>query len=46
MILGRLAHARFGIPYVIDYIDPVVTEYYWKLPRSQRHAGIRQLATR
>jgi len=36
MLLGRLAHARFGIPYVIDYIDPVVTEYYWKLPRSQR----------
>jgi hypothetical protein len=36
LILGRLAHARFGIPYVIDYIDPVVTDYYWKLPRSQR----------
>jgi hypothetical protein len=36
MVLGRLAHARFGIPYVIDYIDPYVTEYYWKLPRSQR----------
>jgi Glycosyl transferase 4-like domain len=36
MLLGRLAHARFGIPYVIDYIDPVATEYYWKLPRSQR----------
>jgi len=36
MILGRIAQARFGIPYVIDYIDPVTTEYYWKLPRSQR----------
>jgi hypothetical protein len=36
MLLGRVAHARFGIPYVIDYIDPVVTDYYWKLPRSQR----------
>jgi hypothetical protein len=36
MILGRIAQARFGIPYVIDYIDPVATEYYWKLPRSQR----------
>jgi hypothetical protein len=36
IILGRLANARFGIPYVIDYIDPYVTEYYWKLPRSQR----------
>lgn len=36
MILGRLAHRRFGIPYVLDYQDPVVTAYYWKLPRSQR----------
>jgi hypothetical protein len=36
IVLGRLANARFGIPYVIDYIDPYVTEYYWKLPRSQR----------
>jgi hypothetical protein len=36
MVLGRLAYARFGIPYVIDYIDPVVSDYYWKLPRSQR----------
>jgi hypothetical protein len=36
IVLGRLAHARFGIPYVIDYIDPYVTDYYWKLPRVQR----------
>jgi hypothetical protein len=36
MILGRIAYARFGIPYIIDYIDPVATDYYWKLPRSQR----------
>ena len=36
MVLGRLAHARFGIPYVIDYIDPVVTDYYWKLSPSRR----------
>lgn len=36
MILGRLAHMRFGIPYVIDYIDPWVTDYYWSLPRNQR----------
>ena len=36
MVLGRMARARFGIPYVIDYIDPVLTDYYWKLPRSQR----------
>ncbi len=36
MILGRLAHARFGVPYVLDYLDPVITEYHWQLPRSQR----------
>lgn len=36
MTLGRLAYHRLGIPYVIDYIDPWVTEYYWKLPREQR----------
>src|SRR5258705_1037652 len=36
MVLGRLAYIRFGIPYVVDYIDPWVTEYYWKLPRRQR----------
>ena len=36
MILGRMAHERFGIPYVIDYIDPWVSEYYWTVPRGQR----------
>ncbi len=36
MVLGRLAHFKFGIPYVIDYIDPWVTEYYWKVPRDNR----------
>ncbi|HEV8525706.1 MAG TPA: glycosyltransferase [Terriglobales bacterium] len=36
MVLGRLAHERFGIPYVIDYIDPWASEFYWKLPRSRR----------
>lgn len=45
MVLGRLAHARFGIPYVIDYIDPVLTDYYWKLPRSKRPPKYRMAYT-
>ena len=36
MVLARLAYQEFGIPYVLDYNDPVTTNYYWKLPRSQR----------
>jgi hypothetical protein len=36
MMLGRLAHTRFGIPYILDYIDPVVSRYYWTVPHSQR----------
>jgi len=36
MVLGRLAYWKFGIPYVVDYIDPWVTEYYWKLPKDER----------
>jgi hypothetical protein len=36
MLLGRLSYARFRIPYVVDYIDPYVTEYYWKLPSPER----------
>ncbi len=36
MVLGRLAYERFHLPYVVDYIDPWVSDYYWKVPRSQR----------
>jgi len=36
MVLGRIINAQFGVPYMIDYIDPWVTEYYWKLPPAQR----------
>jgi len=36
MLLARMAFERFRIPYVIDYQDPWTTNYYWKLPRSQR----------
>lgn len=35
MILGRLVHEKFDLPYVLDYQDPWVTEYYWKLPKTQ-----------
>ncbi len=34
--LGRLAHMRFRVPYILDYNDPILTDYYWKLPRSKR----------
>jgi hypothetical protein len=34
--IGRLAHMRYGIPYILDYNDPILTDYYWKLPRSKR----------
>ncbi len=36
MVLGRLAHRKFGIPYVVDYIDPWVTDAYKNVPRKQR----------
>lgn len=36
MVLGRLIAMRYRIPYVIDYIDPWVTDYYWKLPPAER----------
>jgi hypothetical protein len=36
MVLGRLAKILFRVPYVIDYIDPWITRYYWTVPKSQR----------
>ena len=36
MLLGRLARERFGIPYVVDYIDPWVTDSYLRVPRAER----------
>jgi hypothetical protein len=36
MVLGRLAHLRFGVPYVVDYQDPWITEVYWRMPAAQR----------
>lgn len=36
MPLGRLIKKKYDIPYILDYQDPWVTEYYWKLPRKKR----------
>lgn len=36
MILGRLANMRFGLPYVIDFQDPYVTDYYKTVASEQR----------
>lgn len=36
MILGRLANMRFGLPYIIDYQDPYVTDYYKTVAPEQR----------
>jgi glycosyl transferase family 4 len=36
MVLGRLTYERFRIPYVVDYIDPWVSEYYWSVPKRHR----------
>jgi len=36
MLLGRFAHMRFGLPYIIDFQDPYVTDYYKTVPASQR----------
>lgn len=37
MILGRLAKKKFGIPYVVDYQDPWVSDYFMKLPKDKRN---------
>jgi hypothetical protein len=42
-LLGRLAHRRLGIPYVLDYIDPWVSDIYLTLPVSQRPGGRKYL---
>jgi hypothetical protein len=36
IVLGRLAHARFGIPYIVDYNDPIISDHYTNMPRNQR----------
>jgi hypothetical protein len=36
MLLGRLANMRFGLPYIIDYQDPYVTDYYKTVAPKQR----------
>ncbi len=36
MLLGRLANMRFGLPYIIDYQDPYVTDYYKTVAPEQR----------
>lgn len=38
-ILGRLAWERYRVPYVIDYIDPWVDDYYARLPVHARPGG-------
>jgi hypothetical protein len=36
MLLGRLANMRFGLPYIIDFQDPYVTDYYKTVSSEQR----------
>jgi len=36
MLLGRLANMRFGMPYIIDFQDPYVTDYYKTVASEQR----------
>lgn len=37
MVLGRLANKKFGIPYIIDYQDPWVSDYFLKLPKEKQN---------
>ncbi len=39
VLLGRLMYERHGVPYVVDYIDPWVDEYYARLPIQERPGG-------
>ena len=36
MLLGRLANMRFGLPYIIDFQDPYVTDFYKTVAPEQR----------
>jgi hypothetical protein len=36
IVLGRLTCQRFRIPYVVDYQDPWVSDYYASRPKSER----------
>ncbi len=36
MLLGRLANMRFGLPYIVDFQDPYVTDYYKTVTPEQR----------
>jgi hypothetical protein len=36
MLLGRLAYMRFGLPYIVDFQDPYVTDYYKTVAPDQR----------
>jgi hypothetical protein len=38
-LLGRLIWQEFKIPYVIDYIDPWVNDFYLTQPTAQRPGG-------
>lgn len=36
MLLGKWLNQEYKIPYVLDYSDPWVTDYYWSLPKKDR----------